>query len=233
MLFSSYIAGLYTYDFTEAQALNGLAVASTGLSFYCSWPGSDFKAKVEREAGKPVTMSPTFTRKAQAITGIHALGLFVPALTFLIAVPANRFVTPTWLTRTALPPVPSLEVYYGTRIVGCVGAVSLGVAMIRAFKALGSQWNYLGVRERPKLVKAGPYSVVRHPMYSLAMLEEVFMAMMFWNWIPLAALGGILIPAFAAKMPMEEDAILKSKDIGDEYRKYKKEVPWRVFPYIW
>ncbi|KAG9077095.1 hypothetical protein FS749_011056 [Ceratobasidium sp. UAMH 11750] len=57
--------------------------------------------------------------------------------------------------------------------------------------------------------------------------------MMFWNWIPLAALGGVLIPAFAVKMPMEEKAILDNKDIGDAYKAYKKEVPWRVFPYIW
>ncbi|QRW12750.1 isoprenylcysteine carboxyl methyltransferase [Ceratobasidium sp. AG-Ba] len=233
MSFRSYIAGLGIPTFTEIQTMNGVAVVALGFSFYLSWPGSEFKAKVEREAGKPVKMEPGLTRRAMAVTGVHALGLFVPALTFLVALPVNQFVMPKWLARADLPWTPSPNVYYAVRAAGCVGAISLGALMVSVFNTLGSQWNFLGVRERPKLVNSGVYSLVRHPMYSLAMGEEVFMAMMFWNWMPLVALAGVLIPAFAIKMPMEEQAMLDNKEMGDAYKAYKKQVPWRVFPYIW
>ncbi|KAG8757753.1 hypothetical protein FRC12_010173 [Ceratobasidium sp. 428] len=105
--------------------------------------------------------------------------------------------------------------------------------MVSALKHLGSQWNYMGVRERPKLIKTGPYGIVRHPMYSYAMALEVCFAGMFWNWIPLVVLGGAMVPAFALKIPMEEKVMLENDKIGKAYKSYKKEVSWRVIPYLW
>ncbi|KAG9117289.1 hypothetical protein FRC07_007364, partial [Ceratobasidium sp. 392] len=161
MSFNSYIAGL---NLTESQALNGLGWISTAGMFYLSWPGSDFKQKVEREAGKAVHMPPG--KSAQVVTMTHALALFLPPGAFLFGLPPNKFEMPGWLLRTALPPVKDEALYFGLRLGGCVGAFGSGAAMVWAFKHLGSQWNFIGVRERPKLVKTGPYSIVRHPMYT-------------------------------------------------------------------
>ncbi|CAE6428941.1 unnamed protein product [Rhizoctonia solani] len=92
--------------------------------------------------------------------------------------------------------------------------------------------NGYQVRERPELVKTGPYRLVRHPMYSAIMLSMGGMAGAFWNWIPVSALG-ILAVLFAIKMPMEENVILNHEVIGSEYAAYKRKVPSRVIPYIW
>ncbi|KAG8771509.1 hypothetical protein FRC12_003572 [Ceratobasidium sp. 428] len=227
MSFSSYIAGL---NLTESQILNGLGWASTVGMFYLSWPGSDFKQKVEREAGKAVHMPPG--KSAQIVSMTHGMALFLPAGAFLFGLPLNRFVMPGWLLKTALPPVRDDLVYHGLRLGGCVGALGVGVTMVWTFKHLGSQWNYIGVRERPKLVKTGPYAIVRHPMYTCAMLNDALFAAMFWNWMPLVG-SAIMATMFAVKMPMEEKVILDNEEVGEAYQRYKKEVPWRVIPYIW
>ncbi|QRV84021.1 isoprenylcysteine carboxyl methyltransferase [Ceratobasidium sp. AG-Ba] len=202
MSLNSYIAGLHL---SENQILNGVGWASTAGMFYLTWPGSEFKQKVEREAGEAVHMPSG--NGAKIVSGTHALALFVPA-------------------------VKGDMVYYRIRLGGCALAWSLGAGMIWTFKHLGSQWNYIGVRERPKLVNTGPYALVRHPMYTCAIMTDLALAAMFWNWIPLVG-AAIIAPAFAIKMPMEERVILDNKEVGDAYREYKKQVPWRIIPYLW
>ncbi|KAG9074926.1 hypothetical protein FS749_013466 [Ceratobasidium sp. UAMH 11750] len=227
MSFNSYIAGL---GLTESQTLNGLAWASTIGMFYLTWPGSDFQQKVEREAGKAVHMPPG--KSAQIVSMTHGMALFLPAGAFLFSLPPNRFEMPGWLLKTALPPPSEEMLYYGLRLGGCAGVLGVGATMVWTFKHLGSQWNYIGVRERPKLVKTGPYAIVRHPMYICAMLNDVLFSAMFWNWMPLVG-AAIMAAMFAIKMPMEEKVILDNEEVGEAYRRYKKEVPWRVIPYIW
>jgi hypothetical protein len=147
MSLNSYIAGLNLH-LTETQVLNGLALASTGVSFYLSWPGSDFKNKANREAGQPVEMPTRFKKKAQAVTVVHGLGMLAPTVAFGISLPLNRFVMPGWLARFSLAPAPLPIVYYSSRAAGCMGCIGIGIAMVSVFKHLGSQWNYLGVSYR-------------------------------------------------------------------------------------
>ncbi|KAG8742931.1 hypothetical protein FRC10_000719 [Ceratobasidium sp. 414] len=59
-----------------------------------------------------------------------------------------------------------------------------------------------------------------------------YIGVMFWNWIPLVG-AGLTAVAFGVKIPMEEKLMLNSKGLGGAYENYKKEVPWRVIPYIW
>ncbi|KAG8742929.1 hypothetical protein FRC10_000717 [Ceratobasidium sp. 414] len=229
MSFNSYIAGL---NLTESQTLNGLAWASTIGMFYLTWPGSDFKQKIEREAGKAVHMPPG--KSGQIVSMTHGMALFLPAGAFLFSLPPSRFEMPGWLLKTALPPAKDEMMYYGLRLGGCVGALGIGATMVWTFKHLGSQWNYIGVRERPKLVKTDHLRKRGLPdtPESCAMLNDVLFAAMFWNWMPLVG-AAIMAAMFAIKMPMEERVILDNKDVGEAYRRYKKEVPWRVIPYIW
>ncbi|KAG8689740.1 hypothetical protein FRC11_000881 [Ceratobasidium sp. 423] len=69
-------------------------------------------------------------------------------------------------------------------------------------------------------------------MYSSIILSMAGVAGAFWNWIPVSALG-LLAVIFAIKMPMEENIILRHEEIGPKYAAYKREVPWRVIPYVW
>ncbi|KAG1748692.1 hypothetical protein EDB19DRAFT_219903 [Suillus lakei] len=55
---------------------------------------------------------------------------------------------------------------------------------------------------------------------------------MFWSYTPLVGLG-IMTGAFAVKMPIEEDLIMKDPAIAGEYRAYMQKVPARVIPFLW
>ncbi|KAH7334867.1 hypothetical protein B0J17DRAFT_770412 [Rhizoctonia solani] len=203
-----YIAGL-NLPFTESQALNGLAF--------------------EEKAGKAVHMPAG--KRGEYITAAHAFALFGPTALFLVVVPLNKFVQPNWLAEYALPEVDT-SVYNAARVGGSATIWLSGLLVRTSMKHLDAQWNYIGVRERPELVKTGPYRLVRHPMYSAIMLSMGGMVGAFWNWIPVSALG-ILAVLFAIKMPMEENVMLRHEVIGPEYAAYKRKVPSRVIPYIW
>ncbi|KAB5593463.1 hypothetical protein CTheo_3097 [Ceratobasidium theobromae] len=228
MSYSSYIAGL-DLPFTGSQAFNGLAWTTAAWAFYRGWPGLGMKNKVEAKAGKAVHMPPG--RRGELITALHGIPLLLPGATFLISLPLNNFETPDWLSQFALPPV-SPDVYCGTRVGASLGILVSGMLVGAAFKHLGAQWNYIGVRERPELINTGPYRYVRHPMYSAAMLMGASSVGAFWNWMPLPALG-LMALAFGIKMPMEEGLILSHPTLGPKYKEFKKQVLWRVIPYIW
>ena len=83
--------------------------------------------------------------------------------------------------------------------------------------------------ETPLMTK-GSYAKVRHPMYAGAMILGA---------------GGLLIHphmgqlvftlligfTFILFIPIEERMLIKKR--GDEYKEYKKQVPYRLFPGIW
>ncbi|KAG8742930.1 hypothetical protein FRC10_000718 [Ceratobasidium sp. 414] len=100
-------------------------------------------------------------------------------------------------------------------------------------KNLSSQWHFVGLRERPKLVNTGPYALVRHPMYLCGIVASIFSTVgcsdirvygtaMFWNWVPLAG-ACLAVPAFIVKIPIEEKVLLSNKQIGHAYKRYQKE----------
>ncbi|CAE6446952.1 unnamed protein product [Rhizoctonia solani] len=178
-----YVAGL-NLPFTESQALNGLACVSLVGSMYLASPKSDFKKRVEEKAGKAVHMPAN--KWGEMITAAHGFTTFTPAVLFLTVIPFNKFAQPGWLAEYMLPEViPS--VYYATRI-GCSAVIWISGVMVKScMKHLDAQWNYIGVRERPEIVKTGPYRFVRHPMYSTVMLAMGGMTGAFWNWMPVPA----------------------------------------------
>jgi protein-S-isoprenylcysteine O-methyltransferase Ste14 len=48
-----------------------------------------------------------------------------------------------------------------------------------------------------------------------------------WNTIPLL-FDVVLAFALIVKIPLEEEYILESETIRDEYRRYQHQVPWRL-----
>ncbi|KAG1772324.1 hypothetical protein EDD22DRAFT_947448 [Suillus occidentalis] len=100
---------------------------------------------------------------------------------------------------------------------------------------LGTQWHPIGVhtrREKPKLVQTGPYAVVRHPLYTCVLIQELLFALVSWSYAPLVALS-ITASAFVVKMPIEEDLIMQDATVAGEYRAYMQRVPAHVIPYLW
>jgi protein-S-isoprenylcysteine O-methyltransferase Ste14 len=89
----------------------------------------------------------------------------------------------------------------------------------RTHAALAHNWApVLEVREGATLVTTGPYRLVRHPMYSAALVVNVGVSVLSANW--LAATGvllGILV-VIAGRIPDEERMMVDA--FGDEYRAY-------------
>ncbi|TFK16712.1 hypothetical protein FA15DRAFT_408076 [Coprinopsis marcescibilis] len=56
--------------------------------------------------------------------------------------------------------------------------------------------------------------------------------LMYWSWVPAIAFGVTLF-SLVVKIPIEEDTIDQDPVIGDDYRKYKRVVPWRLVPGVW
>lgn len=112
------------------------------------------------------------------------------------------------------PPNPTL---------GTVGVAlcALGVALaIWARVYLGKNWGMpMTLKQRPELVKTGPYSYVRHPIYTgmlLAMLGSALATSLLW-------LGALLLLGayFIYSAAQEEKMMLK--EFPDAYPAYVKQ----------
>ena len=85
------------------------------------------------------------------------------------------------------------------------------------------------VQEDQKVIDTGLYGIVRHPMYSATVLLFLSMPLV------LGSLYSFLIflayPFIIAKRIVHEEAFLEKELSG--YREYKKNVRYRLIPYIW
>jgi len=103
------------------------------------------------------------------------------------------------------------------------GAIA-NVLMWTAIPNLGRQFRIqAGLYEDHQLVRRGPYSVVRHPIYAsiLALMLATGVLVSQWLWL---ILGLALCVAGNEVRVRTEDRLLESR-FGDEFRGYRKKVP--------
>lgn len=95
---------------------------------------------------------------------------------------------------------------------------------------LGRFWTAeTQVSQDHQIVDTGPYSVVRHPIYTFAILMYLGFGMVFlstWNTL----LVSIIIAAYILKTK-DEDIFLAKKLAG--YREYELRVRYRLVPGLW
>ena len=85
---------------------------------------------------------------------------------------------------------------------------------------LGRLWSAkLRLREDHQLRVSGPYTLVRHPMYTAIVVWAAGLGLLVANRLPLlfAALAAIV---FVGRAPREEQMMIEQ--FGDEYRAYRK-----------
>jgi protein-S-isoprenylcysteine O-methyltransferase Ste14 len=98
------------------------------------------------------------------------------------------------------------------------------------FRYLGRFWaGGVKLHSSPDVVDEGPYGVVRHPLYAMALVTYPGMALAFaswWNWLAcgLMVIGYIVITAY-------EDRFLANNLPG--YSAYQQRTRHRLIPGVW
>jgi len=79
------------------------------------------------------------------------------------------------------------------------------------------------------VASSGPYAVVRHPMYSFALLLMIGAPLLLSSWWGLV--GSIVAFPLLAARALGEEAVLLTGLTG--YREYTEKVRFRLLPWVW
>lgn len=119
---------------------------------------------------------------------------------------------PAWMVWAQIPLPPAVR--WSGAIIGFTG-----VPLIYwVFSSLGRNVTHTtAVRKEHSLVTYGPYRYVRHPLYSVGMINFLGFSLLSANWF-IFACAVIAFAAIMARTPLEEQRLLER--FGDEYRSY-------------
>ncbi len=92
-----------------------------------------------------------------------------------------------------------------------------------ARRVLGGNWsNVVVLREHHELVTDGPYTLVRHPIYSGLLLAAIAWSLADGS---VMALGGITLVVGALAVQIRDEERLMDAAFGASYARYRAEVP--------
>jgi protein-S-isoprenylcysteine O-methyltransferase Ste14 len=156
----------------------------------------------ERRARRQSRTPPRGGGRAPVVANFSAFGVFFASLLIL----AGRSEGPTALSLASS---------------GSLLAISGAVLVLRSRAALGAAWSFVPLADRGTgLVTAGPYRLVRHPIYLGLALLAMGQALAFSNWPAVVIVLGGVIPTFAWRARAEE-AVL-GRTFGEGYALYRK-----------
>ena len=136
---------------------------------------------------------------------IYVLLIFIVVYTFV----------PHWVIWTQLP-IPSI-----IRWIGVVLSIITTPFIVWVGRTLGKHVSgQLELRAQHQLITTGPYSRVRHPMYTVYLIFNLGMLLAAANWLLiLIILAGVLV--LYPRMLAEENMLLD--EFGEEYRAYMQQ----------
>ncbi|KAF9058544.1 hypothetical protein BDP27DRAFT_1372432 [Rhodocollybia butyracea] len=223
-----YIAGIHI---THARGIESIVATSTvAMMAFALRDTAKARKKAEKEGGE-ITAGPK-TLMEKLITPIHAIAVMAAPLSYLVGVFTNGMEQPEWYAQTAFDLPLSIRALAWTRTAACVGVLGSAWALRVILRTLDKQFHFIGPRERSELVSSGPFAIVRHPLYSSALVNLSFLSVAFWSWTPLVSLV-LCLGAFVYKIPIEERLMIEDRAMGPAYVAYTKKVPYRLIPYIW
>ena len=116
------------------------------------------------------------------------------------------------------------------RLIG-VGVTFAGLAFaVCARFYLGRNWSaYISLALAHKLIRTGPYALVRHPIYSGFMFALIGSVLNFGHLRSLIA-AALIVAAWVYKSGLEEDFMLEH--FGADYEQYRHDVK-RLIPKVW
>jgi protein-S-isoprenylcysteine O-methyltransferase Ste14 len=130
-------------------------------------------------------------------------------------------INPTWLGVLSVP-FPDWLRWVGFAL----GLASLGFWSWTQV-ALGKEWSpQLQLREEHHLVTTGPYTRIRHPLYTAMLGYGTSLALVTANWV-FVVLAVAVIAGLFARVPREEQMMIE--EFGEEYKAYMQRTG-RFFP---
>ena len=134
------------------------------------------------------------------------------ALAFLLL--AFYFLTP--LVDFAALPLPGWLRWTGA-VITCAGILLFGWS----HQALGQNWTaVLALAKEHHFVQAGPYRVIRHPMYSAFFVLGIGFALLSANGLVAVVYLAPLLVMYLSRVSVEEQMMVER--FGDAYREYMK-----------
>jgi protein-S-isoprenylcysteine O-methyltransferase Ste14 len=120
---------------------------------------------------------------------------------------------------------------WGLLLFGIFLLLASVVLMNRAFRALGEQWSLTArILEDHNLITAGPYGLVRHPIYTalLGMLVGSGVLVTDWKW----GVAGLMIYWVGTVIRIQHEEKLLRETFGQAYLNYSSQVPallpWKI-----
>jgi protein-S-isoprenylcysteine O-methyltransferase Ste14 len=168
----------------------------------------------ERKAGKVAIIKSFFGRREWGLLALAFAGLWIIPGIYVL----------TGLPRLIDRPVVPWIAYLGVAVL--CGALAL---FYRSHRDLGRNWSIsLEVRSEHRLVTAGVYRLIRHPMYSSFFLLALAQLLLMPNWFAgTSGLVGVGL-LYAFRIRQEERMMLER--FGADYRDYmastKRLIPW-------
>jgi protein-S-isoprenylcysteine O-methyltransferase Ste14 len=140
-------------------------------------------------------------------------------------------ILPGFYVATGIPEAADYPAAIWAVALGTV-TISLALWIFRiSHKELGRNWSItLEIREQHKLVCAGPYAMIRHPMYTSFLLIALGQAFLLSNWVagPAGLIGFAVL--FFLRVDKEESMMLEN--FGPQYRAYMERTK-RIIPYLY
>ncbi len=132
--------------------------------------------------------------------------------------------------------IPGLDVRYGWSQVPLIVIVMADIAVLLGYLAFALVLKtnsyasrVVDVEKGQKVITTGPYAVVRHPMYSSALIIFTFSPLAlgsYWAMIPAA----IMVLILMARISGEEKELRENLE---GYREYMQKTKYRLVPGIW
>lgn len=101
--------------------------------------------------------------------------------------------------------------------------------IIRVFATNRYASRIIEVQQGQRVISAGPYAIVRHPMYAAQILLFPSFMLSLGTWWG-CLFGALIVIPLVLRIRNEEDVLLR--DLPG-YREYREKTRYRLFPYIW
>ncbi|NKK59335.1 isoprenylcysteine carboxylmethyltransferase family protein [Rhizobium leguminosarum bv. viciae] len=171
-----------------------------------------------------------FERRAKRVpvisnrrTGSEAVGL--------AAALAGLAIVPGFYVATGIPEAADYPAHLWAVVIGTILFCAAMWVFRRTHKQLGRNWSItLEIRQQHELICAGPYALVRHPMYTSFLLMGLSQAFLLPNWV--AGMAGLIGFAVLFFLRVDKEERMMLEVFGPQYQAYMAKTK-RIIPYLY